>query len=108
MASKELVTKVWIEEGCIVCDACETAAPEVFEVQDDTCLIRPEALDSEFTKARTVGIIDAAEECPVDVIKFETVTGEVPAAPAGKPPAAPAVAEAAMDGNRHFGQVSRK
>ncbi len=94
MASKELVTKVWIEEGCIVCDACETAAPEVFEVQDETCLIRPEALDSEFTKARTEGIVDAAEECPVDVIKFETVTGEAPDEPAGKPTAVPAAAEA--------------
>ena len=77
MATKELITKVWIEEGCIVCDACETAAPDVFEVQDDTCIIRPEALAPDFTKPRSENIVDAAEECPVDVIKFEVVATEV-------------------------------
>ncbi len=83
MPSKELITKVWIEEGCIVCDACETASPEVFEVLDETCIIRPEALDAAFTKPRTDSIIEAAEECPTDVIKYETVTEEVAdAAPA--------------------------
>ncbi|MFQ5413077.1 MAG: Rieske 2Fe-2S domain-containing protein [Phycisphaerae bacterium] len=77
MATKDLVTKVWIEEGCIVCDACETAAPDVFHVTDDTCVIRPEAMDAEFNKPRTDGIVEAAEECPTDVIKFETVAAEV-------------------------------
>lgn len=77
MPTKELVTKVWIEEGCIVCDACETTAPDVFEVLDDTCIIRPAALEMSFTKPRTDDIIDAAEECPVDVIKFDTVEEEV-------------------------------
>ncbi len=106
MATKELITRVWIEEGCIVCDACETAAPEVFDVQEDTCLIHPEALEPEFTKPLTLAIIDAAEECPVDVIKFETVSVEVSgeevevaaAEPASKPvsePREPAVAAAA-------------
>jgi len=77
MATKELITKVWIEEGCIVCDACETAAPDVFEVTEDSCIIRPDALKPDFNKPRTQNIEDAAEECPVDVIKFETVTEEV-------------------------------
>jgi cytochrome b6-f complex iron-sulfur subunit len=91
MATKELVTKVWIDPGCIVCDACETTAPDVFEVQheNDTCIIRPDALNAEFTKPRSREIADAADECPVDVIKFETVTVEVAddeaaAAPAGQ------------------------
>ena len=86
MATKELVTKVWIEPGCIVCDACETTSPEVFDVQEENCIIRPEALSPDFTKPKTQSIIDAAEECPVDVIKFETAPGAVPdevAAPAG-------------------------
>jgi cytochrome b6-f complex iron-sulfur subunit len=77
MAKKELVTKVWIEPGCIVCDACETTSPEVFDVQEENCVIRPEALDPSFTKPRTQEIVDAAEECPVDVIKYETVEEEV-------------------------------
>ncbi len=85
MATKELVTKVWIEDGCIVCDACETSSPTVFEVTDDTCIIRPEALSAEFTKPLTDSIVEAAEECPVDVIKFDTVAGEAPDAPAGAP-----------------------
>ncbi len=87
MATKQLVTKVWIAPGCIVCDACETTCPEVFQVLHDqeTCIIRPEALDAEFTKPLTDSIIEAAAECPVDVIKFETVEGEAPAAPAARP-----------------------
>ena len=107
MATKELVTKVWIAPGCIVCDACETTAPDVFEVQheNNTCIIRPAALEAEFTKPRSEAIIQSAEECPVDVIKFETVSVEVadnapaaaPAASADKPAAgekAPAAAHA--------------
>ncbi len=90
MAKKQLITKVWIEEGCIVCDACETAAPEVFEVMDDTCVIRPDALNAEFTKPRSEGIVDAAEECPVDVIKFDSDTVEVADEAPTEPAAAPA------------------
>ena len=36
------ITKVWIEEGCIVCNACETTCPEVFNVTEDSCHIRAE------------------------------------------------------------------
>lgn len=59
------VTKVWIEPGCIVCDACEGIYPEVFEVQADTCVIRPDAPLDDGLK-----ITEAAEACPVEVIKF--------------------------------------
>lgn len=59
------ITKVWIEPGCIVCDACEDIYPEVFEVTGDTCIIRPDApLDNGLL------VQDAAEACPVEVIKF--------------------------------------
>lgn len=59
------VTKVWIEPGCIVCNACEGIYEEVFEVTDTTCLIRPGApLDD------GLRIQEAAEACPVEVIKF--------------------------------------
>ena len=92
MATKELITKVWIVDGCIVCDACETASPTVFHVTDDTCIVRPEALNAEFTKPITDSIVEAAEECPVDVIKFETVVGEAPGAPAAAPSPKPAAA----------------
>ena len=59
------ISKVWIEPGCIVCDACEAIYPEVFEVTDDTCIIRPGApLDNGLLVA------EAADACPVEVIKF--------------------------------------
>ena len=59
------VAKVWIEPGCIVCDACEDIYPEVFEVTSDSCIIRVGAPLDDGLK-----IIDAAEACPVEVIKF--------------------------------------
>lgn len=62
------VSKVWIEPGCIVCNACEDIYPEVFDVQADTCLIRPGAPLDDGLK-----IQDAAEACPVEVIKFTKV-----------------------------------
>jgi ferredoxin len=59
------VAKVWIEPGCIVCNACEDIYKEVFEVLADTCIIRPGApLDD------GLRIQEAAEACPVEVIKF--------------------------------------
>jgi ferredoxin len=62
------VTKVWIEPGCIVCDACENEAPAVFWVKDDTCIVRENApLDD------AAAIRAAADGCPVNVIKYDTV-----------------------------------
>lgn len=72
----EEVVKVWIAPGCIVCDACETDCPEVFEVQEETCIIKPEAANAEFTKPLTPSIKVAAEGCPVEVIKFDTIEVE--------------------------------
>lgn len=80
---KEIV-KVWIAPGCIVCDACEADCPEVFDVQEETCVIRAEAKSADFTKPLTPSIITAAEGCPVDVIKFETIEVEGPEPWAGK------------------------
>lgn len=62
------VSKVWIEPGCIVCDACEDIYPEVFEVTADTCIIRAEAPLNDGLK-----IQEAAEACPVEVIKFNKI-----------------------------------
>jgi ferredoxin len=80
------VTRVWIEEGCIVCNACETACPEVFNVTEDSCTIRAEvrvdgvndtneaaksALKDGFGTNLAEAIEEAAEGCPVEVIKFD-------------------------------------
>ncbi len=61
------ISKVWIEEGCIVCNACEDICPEVFEVTEDTTVIKDGVNVADFEDA----IIEAAESCPVEVIKFE-------------------------------------
>ena len=72
MATQQVVTKVTIAEGCIVCDVCETACPEVFAVEGDVCIVRTEAQSADFTRPRTVAIEQAARQCPVDVIRCET------------------------------------
>src|SRR5207248_5588821 len=87
-----IVTKVWIAPGCIVCDACENDCPEVFDVTETTCLIRPPAMNAEFLKPLTPSIQTAAEGCPVDVIKFETKEVEGPAPWANLPVGEPALA----------------
>jgi ferredoxin len=80
------IKRVWIEEGCIVCNACETTCPEVFNVTEDSCNIRAEVRTdgkqstNEAEKSDLSGnlgteladqIQEAAEGCPVEVIKFE-------------------------------------
>ena len=89
----QVVTKVWIAPGCIVCDSCENDCPEVFDVQVETCVIRPPAMKADFLKPLTPSIQIAAEGCPVDVIKFETVEVEGKAPWADLP--APVAGEAA-------------
>jgi ferredoxin len=65
VASNFKIAKVWIEPGCIVCNACEDIYKDVFEVKADTCIIRPNApLDD------GLRIQEAAEACPVEVIKY--------------------------------------
>lgn len=80
------ITKVWIEEGCIVCNACENECDQVFKVTDTTCVILPNVrvdgletenrdemseLKDEFQTSMEAGIEAAAAGCPVEVIKFE-------------------------------------
>jgi ferredoxin len=65
------IKRVWIAEGCIVCNLCEDTCPEVFDVGEDTCTIRPRAQTYYMSHARQ--IIQSAEECPVDVIRVAGV-----------------------------------
>lgn len=59
------VSKVWIEPGCIVCNACEDIYPEVFEVLADTCIVR-----DGYPMDNGLLVQESAEACPVEVIKF--------------------------------------
>lgn len=87
------IFSVYIEDGCITCDACEEAAPDVFEVTDDTCFIKPDAridggydrnteksgLKPDVITTLSDDIMDAADACPVDVIILvEDSEGDAP------------------------------
>jgi ferredoxin len=62
------ISKVWVEEGCISCNACIDAAPDVFELDDnDLCVVKAGADLS----ANEDAIKEAAESCPVEAIKYE-------------------------------------
>ncbi len=61
---------ITIKPGCIVCGICEDLAPLLFDVQTETCVVRPGA--EEATHADP-GATDAERECPVEVI---VVTGD--------------------------------
>jgi len=86
------IARVWIEDGCIVCNACESVCPDVFNVTQDTCHIRSGVridgqqntnLDVKSLLVDNIGtdladqIEEAADHCPVDVIKFEKTEGFV-------------------------------
>ncbi len=60
------ITKVWIEEGCTSCGLCEATCPEVFKVEDLATVIEGVNFN-DFEE----GIIEAADGCPVEVIKYE-------------------------------------
>jgi ferredoxin len=60
------IKKVWIEEGCISCGLCSDMCPDVFEMPDEALVI--EGADLE---ANEGCIKESAEECPVEVIKYE-------------------------------------
>jgi len=60
------IKNVIIEEGCTACGMCEEICPEVFEMPDEAQVI--EGADY---SAHEDNIIEAAESCPVEIIKYE-------------------------------------
>lgn len=58
--------KVWIEPGCISCGSCESICPKVFKVNSVAEVLK----DADLEK-NSECIIEAAEICPVNVIKIE-------------------------------------
>lgn len=59
------IKKVWIEEGCTACGLCEDICPEVFRVEDIAMVNEGVNLADFDEKIR-----EAAENCPVEVIKY--------------------------------------
>ena len=86
-----VIAKVWIEEDCITCDACQDICPEVFQLTDETsqivAAVRVDGvfdrniggsfLKADFGKEFADYIEEAAEACPVDIIKFEMKGGRI-------------------------------
>jgi len=60
------ITKVWIEDGCTGCGLSEAICPEVFKVIDGEATVIDGVDFSKYEKK----IIEAAESCPVEVIKY--------------------------------------
>ena len=60
------ITKVWIEEDCTSCGVCESICPDVFEVVD-IAEVKEGVNFADFEDE----IREAADSCPVEVIKFE-------------------------------------
>ncbi len=62
------VTKVWIKtEDCTSCEACVAACPEVFEMKNDVASV----IAGVDIAANSQGIIEAADSCPCEAIKYE-------------------------------------
>lgn len=79
------IRTVWIEEGCIQCNACEIECPDVFKVTDNGCVIlatvRQDGVESDNRHERSplkaelqasleAPLESAASGCPVEVIEF--------------------------------------
>ena len=61
------LSRVWIEDGCILCNLCVEISPATFVLEDDYCDVRSDAdLDAHEEEIR-----QAAIDCPVAVIRVE-------------------------------------
>jgi len=61
------ISKVWVEEECTLCGLCESICPDVFRLGDSIS----EVIEGADLAANEDCIKEAAESCPVEVIKFE-------------------------------------
>ena len=71
------ITRVWIEEGCISCGNSEDNCPEVFKVKDEGAVV----LEGINYSGLEEKIKQAAEACPVEVIKYDEDNDEQKNAP---------------------------
>ena len=76
------ITHVWIDDGCISCQACVGTAPAVFSIPGDSAVVLAEVRvdgrtsrnDVEHSPLNAIGlelsadIEEAAAGCPIDII----------------------------------------
>jgi ferredoxin len=67
------IARVWIEQGCVICNACETTCPSVFTVSEETASIRPGG--KQLFESLRDQIEEAHDGCCVEVIKIEYADG---------------------------------
>ncbi len=60
-----IINNVWIDPDCTACGLCEDICPEVFKVED-IAVVKKGVKYAEYEKK----IKEAAESCPMDVIKY--------------------------------------
>jgi ferredoxin len=61
------LSRVWIEDGCILCNVCVEISPAAFVLEDEHCYVQPDVdLDEHDEEIR-----QAAIDCPVAVIRIE-------------------------------------
>ncbi len=61
------ISKVWIDDECTLCGVCEDLCPDVFSMGDETTTI----IDGADLEENADCIREAADNCPVEIIKFE-------------------------------------
>lgn len=61
------IQKVWIEDDCTLCGVCVSTCPDVFEMGDESAQV----IEGADLDANADCIREAAEACPVEVIKFK-------------------------------------
>ena len=61
------ISKVWIDDECTLCGVCEDLCPDVFSMGDETTTVIEGADLEEYADC----IREAADNCPVEIIKFE-------------------------------------
>lgn len=59
------ITKVWIEENCTACELCADICPEVFVMKDLATVVQDLKYSDYEEKIK-----EAAESCPVEVIRY--------------------------------------
>jgi len=69
------IAKVWIEDGCLICNACEATCPQVFKTLDDHAIVLAGS-ESSFVDCRDA-IEQAAIGCCVAVIRVQYDDGSL-------------------------------